>query len=480
MKAFEEFIGRHSDLQKLNDLNLKKTPDLIVIKGRRRIGKSRLISEYAAKENFLSFSGLAPTPDTTAQDQRDEFAQQLSTQLNLPKLAATNWSELFSFLAKQVTTKRTIILLDEISWMGSKDPTFLAKLKIAWDNHFNQKTNVKLVLCGSISSWIEENILRSTAFFGRVSCVINLKPLSLPECNDFLNALGFKHSTYEKLMVLSLTGGIPWYLELINPKLPAKQNIQRLCFEESGTLLNEYDRIFNDLFEKRAEIYKKIVNCLKTGSSEYDEISKELNYSRSGQLTEYLDHLTQAGFVSRDYTWSIQTGQHGKLSKFRLSDNYLRFYLKYIQPNLTKIKNHRFDDVEYTSLPGIETQLGLQFESLILENANMLIKQLSISLLDVVADGPFFQRKNTKQTGCQIDYLIQTKQKTLYLCEIKFSRNPIGTRVIKEVESKIKAIKIPRGFAVLPVLIYVGELTEELCDNDFFYRVINIQSLLNQ
>src|SRR5580765_5061819 len=124
------FVGRQTELQRLKDLSQSGRACLVVIKGRRRIGKSRLAEEYGKDKVFLPFSGLAPAKRVKAQDQRDNFALQLSTLFHLPSLTFTDWSDAFATLSKHLTEKPTVILFDEISWMSSKDPTFVAKLKV--------------------------------------------------------------------------------------------------------------------------------------------------------------------------------------------------------------------------------------------------------------------------------------------------------------------------------------------------------------
>ncbi len=124
------FIGRSEEIKLLKNLTKKRTSSLVVVHGRRRIGKSRLIEEFGKKYRFLRFSGLPPEEKTTAQDQRNEFAKQLSKQSDSSFLQLTDWGDLFSSLAQVSKEGRIVILLDEISWMGSQDPLFLGKLKL--------------------------------------------------------------------------------------------------------------------------------------------------------------------------------------------------------------------------------------------------------------------------------------------------------------------------------------------------------------
>ncbi len=134
------FIGRDQELAKLNELLNKKVSTLMVLKGRRRIGKTSLIEKFAEGKPFLQFIGLAPVEGVTAQSQRNEFSRLLAEQTNLPEIETDDWSKLFALLGNQVQKGRQIILLDEITWMAQDDPTFLSKLKNAWELYYKKKS----------------------------------------------------------------------------------------------------------------------------------------------------------------------------------------------------------------------------------------------------------------------------------------------------------------------------------------------------
>lgn len=472
------FVGREDELKELDLLYKKKTASLIVIQGRRRIGKSRLIREFGKNKRLFIFSGLPITSHTTAQTQREEFARQLEKQFNLPPLKATEWSDLFSALAKEIGKTKAIILFDEISWMGSKDNDFLGKLKNAWDLEFSQNPGLLLVLCGSVSSWIEENILGSTGFVGRISSVLGLKELPASDCSRLLELMGCHFSRYDIFKLLSIMGGVPKYLEEIQPSLTAEDNIKRLCFRPGGQLFLEFDQIFSDLFSTQNQTYKKIVSTLSNGVMEYNDICRTLGVTKSGLLSSYLDNLIKSGFIKRDYTWHLKTGRESKLSHYRLSDNYIRFYLRYIEKNKSKIATDHFKVPTISSLPGWDTIMGYQFENLVLNNRDFILDKLSIRHEDIVSDNPFFQRKTARIKGCQIDYLIQTKFNTLFVCEIKFSRQEIKTNVIEELKQKINVLARPKGFSCFPILIHMNGIHDRVIESDYFVKIINFEDII--
>lgn len=470
-----KFIGRVEALERLAALTQKRTASLIVVRGRRRIGKSRLVEEFGKSfDKFYRFSGLAPEAGTSMQDQLEEFARQFSQQFNVPYALYTNWSDALWAVGQQIKSGKTLLLFDEISWMGSQDPAFLGKIKNFWDLHAKQNDKLIFVICGSASSWIEKNILSSTGFVGRISLTLSLQELSLEECSKFWPK---NISAYEKLKALAVTGGVPKYLEEIDPKVPAEENIRRLCFSHGGMLVNEFKHIFSDLFLHDSVFYKKIVEVLATGAKERQEICDLLAIEPSGRMSEYLSELELAGFITREHTWSITSGQTSKLSKYRLSDNYLRFYLKYIDKNITKINLGEYQTKSLALLPEWDTIIGLQFENLVLNNRRLIYQALHIKPEEIITANPFYQNKTHRSPGCQIDFMIQTKFGSLYICEIKFSKNVIGEFVIDEVQKKIDSLVFPKGYSCRPVLIHVNGVSRDVVDRDYFTNIVDIAEL---
>jgi hypothetical protein len=284
----------------------------------------------------------------------------------------------------------------------------------------------------------------------------------------------------QKFKILSVTGGIPRYLEEINTSLSAEENIKRLCFTQNGLLVNEFNDIFSDLFSRRTPTYKKIVQLLADGPLEIKEIQNALKIAQSGGLSAYLDDLIKSGFIARDYTWNIASGESSRLSHFRLSDNYLRFYLKYIDKKLPKILLNDFELSSLSALPNWNAIMGLQFENLVLKNRSYIKNVLGIRNEDIESNNPFFQRQTKKVPGCQIDYLIQTRFNILYVCEFKFSKNPVGKNVVNAIAEKIKRLAHPKRFSILPVLIHVNGVQKEIITSGFFAKIIDFGDLLDE
>lgn len=485
MNNINPFIGRRKDLEQLRILYARRASSLAVIKGRRRIGKSRLVTEFAQttlnhqkkQPTFYSFAGLAPKEGVTPQTQRDHFGRTLANKLKIPPMTFLDWTDAFQHLTHNLMPG-DIILLDELSWMEAKDPTFISKLKDWWDTIVLEKSQVLLIFCSSVSIWIEDNILNNTAFFGRVALTLTLPPLNIPESKEVLISFGFNGSVFEFYKLLSVFGGVPWYLEQVDNKNMADENIKRLCFQKDALLVLEFNRIFHDLFNGKGIIHKKILESLKMGMKTLAEIRQDIQAAQGGMLSNWMSHLTECGFVQEHTQWRFKEEKLSKQSLYRISDPYIRFYLKYIEPNRAKIDLGAFDDVAIQQIPGFDTHIGLQVENLLLQNRKLLLKTIGINPSEVSFDGPYRQTKTTRSKGCQIDYLIQTRSKNLFLCEFKFKRKELGSEIIEEVKEKMARLSIPRGFAVVPVLFHVGGVLESVYDKQYFYRIVDISDLL--
>jgi hypothetical protein len=473
-----KFLGRKYEIEQLRRLLEKNTASLVTLSGRRRIGKSRLIQEFSRGFTFYSFTGLPPSENTTPEDQRSYFATRMSQQFAMPKPNHKEWADLFWSLADRVKEGRVVILLDELSWMAQKDPLFLGKLKTAWDDHFKQNVELIMVLCSSVSIWMEENILADKGFMGRRSLHLHLTELPLVDCNEFWGNGHKAISAFEKFKFLAVTGGVPRYLEELKPGLSSEENIKSLCFERSGVLFREFEDIFTDIFTHETDRYRDIVMTLAQGSKSNKDICRVLKTGTNNVVSDYLRELEMAGFIKRDYTWNLSTEKTGKLSRYRLSDNYMRFYCKYIVPNRQQILNDEFIDASISSVIPWSGIMGLQFENLVLNNRKSIRKLLGIQAGETLLDGPYFQTKTTMQDSCQIDYLIQTKFNTLYVCEIKFSKNELTTKIIEECKARIARLKMPRHFSNRPVLIHVNGVQDAVIESGYFFKIIDFSDLL--
>jgi len=459
----QHFVGRTEILNRLERLWQKRTPSLVTCRGRRRIGKSTLIEEFARRtaDTFISLDGQAPGDGIDNRVQLRSFVEQLATQTTAPDVKVENWLQAFRLLDNALPKDgRTVVLLDEISWMGGYDKTFVGTLKIAWDKLFKKHDNVVVVLCGSVSSWIAENILESTGFAGRDSLDLVIDELPLLDCLAFWGESVGRVSLAEKLDYLSVTGGVPKYLEEMNPSLSAAENIRELCFTPEGMLFRDFEQIFSRMFGSKYEDRRRIVEAVAYGAKTPTEIAAALGVERNGHLVDHLDDLVLAGFLSKDENLNPATGKMGRISRYRLRDNYLRFYLHHIVPSAHEIKAGNFRFAGMDELKGWATIRGLQFENLVVANYRSLLPILGIAGATIKSAAPYRRGAGDGAKGVQVDLLIQTEN-AAYVVEIK-RQDRIREEVADEMAEKVRRLGFPANMSIRTALVYDGALAPSL------------------
>jgi len=474
------FIGRDQELKQLNKLKDKTTSSLVCVLGRRRIGKSTLIEEFAKKfKNFINIQGLAPNKGITNKTQLEHFSRQLALQFKKDKIIFDNWEEAFEKLGQYSQKGEFLIFLDEISWMGKGDPAFSSYLKEKWDLLLKKNSKLILVVCGSVSSWIEENILKNMSFEGRISLEINLEELSLIEANEFLKKKQISLSIEEQILALSIMGGVPKYLEELIKTETLEKNILRMCYTPEGILFNDFEKVFTDIFGRKSKTLEKIVRSCLMSKLSPSEISKKVGRVYNEEMHDHFHILELSGFLSRDYYYKPD-GKISKLSHLRIKDNYLRFYLKNIEPFKNEIQKKSISIRSFKDIKNFNAIMGYQFENLMLSNKTLIYKVLDLESNNILFASPHIQRKTKANKGaCQVDLLIGTQQKTFYVCEFK-TQSIIDKNIVKEVSKKLRILQTPKTTAVYPILIHAGQIypPHETEIQQFFFKVISFENLL--
>ncbi|MBP5227259.1 MAG: AAA family ATPase [Kiritimatiellae bacterium] len=472
------FFGRQEQLNEMALLWNKGTSSLVTCRGRRRIGKSTLIRQFAQLSNarFIKIEGLKPRRDYGNGDELRTFASQLAAQTGSERTPPEDWLSAFIRLAKEIRPgEKTVILLDEISWLGHYDTTFADTIKIAWDNYWKVHDRLVVVLCGSVSSWIRENIIDNGEFVGRRSLDIVVNELPLSDCVRFWGTNVERISPTEILDVLSVTGGVPRYLEEIVPGLSAAENIRRLCFSPKGVLREDFDDMFTDVITHQPRFTCDVLRTLVGGKLNATEIAAMLKIEKGGRLTEALKRLEESGFIACDRARNPETGELIREKSYRLKDNYSRFYLKYVEPSKDVIDGGAYDFGSLERLDGWDSMMGLAFENLVINNFRKLIPLLHLSGALITSAAPF-RRVGKKGEGVQIDLLLQAKR-FVYLIEIK-RRREIGREVMDEMDEKRRRLTLPRELTVRTALVYDGHLAPSVEAEGYFDAIVESRSLL--
>ena len=307
-----------------------------------------------------------------------------------------------------------VVFIDELPWLDTNRSNFITGLGWFWNTWASQNL-VVLTICGSSASWMIKKVVNDRGgLHNRITKLLMLYPFTLAETEEYCRYRAINLNRYQMLQVYMTMGGIPMYLDQLKSGLSAMQNIQAICFSQTGYLRNEFDRLFASLF-KNYHQHVVIIRALatrRTGLTR-QEIIKITKFSNGGMLTEILDELEKSGFVS------IHSG-YGKKVKdtlFRLSDAYVLFYLTFIEP---LGKNTTIDFSQLSDLPQWKTWSGYTFENICIAHIAPIRKALGIfGIASSVSS--FVASPEDGFSGAQIDMLIDRNDRTINICEIKFS-----------------------------------------------------------
>ena len=451
-------------------------PQIGVIYGRRRIGKTQLIERVLRNRKKLWFDGIE---NQSKANQIESCLHQLRRQVpdqfreDNPK----SWAEVFYLLYEIVRDRkeRVVIVFDEFQWMANYRVEIVSELKLAWDRYFSKLKNVHFILCGSIASFMSEKVIRSRALYGRTNLMMDLRPFSLSETAMMLP----RHGRDEILEASLLSGGVPQYLEFLGAESSVRLAMEKLAFTRNGWLAGEFERIFVSHFGRNAD-YERIVKALAKHPKGLfrKDLAAKAKVDLGGRLSAHLMDLETSGFIASHVP--VDKPPDSRLIKYELTDAYLCFYFAFIKPKLKSIL--RQDEAgtlfqQILNTGKFHAWMGHAFERLCRSHGNRIADLLGFEGIDYEC-GPFFRRSTSKEAAFQIDLLFDRADKVLTLCEMKYQRKPVGKAQLKEIESRTESLRqfFP-GRTVQPVLIATHGASKEVTASLSLSRIIDLDDL---
>lgn len=432
-------IGREHETKIINDLLASSQSELLAVIGRRRVGKTYLVRETLSYNIDFELIGLK---DASLTLQLQNFQMQIAKSfININfQNPVKNWLEAFDLLNQCIEslpkTKKTVLFFDEFPWLDSPKSGFKTAFSHFW-NSIASHQKILIIICGSAASYMIDKVLNDKGgLHNRVTKYINLQPFSIKETESFLSQKGIHLNKYQILQLYMVFGGIPHYLNHIEKGLSAAQNIDKQCFQANGFLKNEFQNLYQALFQK-AERHEELVELLskKATGLTRQQLANQSSLSNGGALTKVLLELEQSGFIQAFNPY----GKKNKDKIYRLVDYYTLFYFKFILP--AKNSEAGYFMTLYTS-QSFKTWTGYAFENICLQHTNQIKKALGIQ--GVYSENyTFYQTKKQDNEGAQIDLIIDRKDGVINLCEMKFydSSYPFGAKDAEKIQRQKNVFK---------------------------------------
>ena len=420
----EKFIDRDEELAALESEYRREGASLVILYGRRRVGKTSLISEFIKDKKALFFLASEEPESQNRLDFKNKVADFINNDL-LREANISNWDAIFKTIAETTFDVKPIIVIDEFQYLGKANPAFASIFQRIWDEILKIKP-IMVILCGSLVSMMESQTLSySSPLYGMLTAQIRMKQIPFQYYSSFFPG----KTEQEYIEMYSITGGVPKYIESFGIEKDIYSAIERYILNRSGYL---YDEPYYLLQQEVSEVgsYFSILKTIAAGNCKLSAISAVLETKATG-LTKYLKTLIDLDILEREVPATEDNPDKSKKGQYKIKDNYLRFWFAFIYPNRSFIESGQTKIVMEKLRKGlVSNQIAFVYEDICREK-----------MWEMNAEGkwPFYFSRLGRywDKHSEIDIAaVDPEGNNLILGECKYHKDPVGLDVFYALENK--------------------------------------------
>jgi AAA+ ATPase superfamily predicted ATPase len=418
-----QFINRTEELKTLEDKWQSEASELVIIYGKRRVGKTELIKQFGAQKDFIYF--LADKRSTA--DQLKEFGRivgQFFRDDILTKNGFSDWIEAFQYLSN--TKKHFVLAIDEYPYLVESDSATSSLFQKGWDMYLKDSRTFLILSGSSIAMMESETLIQKAPLFGRRTGQILVEPLTFRQAHQFYPDLDF----HEFMKVYAITGGMPAYLLQFDQKLSLEENIEKRIFSPTEFLFNEVEFTLKDEL-REPKNYLAILRAISWGKRKFGEITNETGLDKS-ILTKYLGVLERLHLIDKEVPVTELHPGKSRKGLYRIKDNFFRFWFQYVYPYKSELQIGRRDEVlaRYTQLSSI-------IEAVVYELVcQELIREFEDTIFSFDTVGRWWEKEK------EIDIVaLNVKKKQILFGECKWSSKQVGTNVYRDLKKKTSSVR---------------------------------------
>lgn len=478
-------VGRKKEILELKKYLSSGQSEFIAVYGRRRVGKTFLIKELLEGKFCFRMTGKE---NARLGEQLLNFSYALSDFFDEDRVPQ-NWTEAFRLLSKNIEKQgegTKIIFIDELPWLDTQKSRFLGALEYFWNNWAYYRKDIKLIVCGSATSWMMNKLINSRGgLHNRVTHKMLISPFCLAEMEQYFQSRGFNYERPEMIDCYMAVGGVAYYLSLFDKDKSVAENINSLCFTRGGELTDEFNRLYASLF-KKAENHITVINALSStrkGMTRLELINKT-KLLNNGNFTTLLKELETCEFIRSYYPF----GKEKKNKMFQLIDQFSLFYLYFMKDKSNTGKNYW---LKMIGTPEYAAWSGYSFETVCLHHLEQIVNALGISGTyyspcswvyrpsETILDDP--NADEDMKTGGQIDLLIDRNDKTVSVCEMKYASGEYeitktyASHVDQRLRTFRKVTSTKKSFSIVYVTpfglhdnMYARRVNKQITSDDLF------------
>ena len=422
------FVDREQEMATLQSEYDRDGSALVVLYGRRRVGKTTLISEFIKNKKALFFLASEESESQNRLAFQEKAADFLNSDL-LKNVEVKSWDVLFRTIIDTYFDSKPVIVLDEFQYLGKSNPAFPSVFQRIWEEILKDR-QVMVILCGSLISMMQSQTLAyDSPLYGRRTAQIRLMQIPFAYYHQFFP----DKSRKELIEMYAVTGGVPKYIELFSQSKDIYSAIETCVLNRSGYL---YDEPHFLLQQEVSEVgsYFSIIKAIAAGNTKLSAIAGVLEV-KSTSLTKYLKTLIDLDILEREVPVTEDSPEKSKKGLYKIKDNYLRFWFAFVYPNMSFIESgHGRIVMDKIRKSLVRNHIAFVYEDICRER-----------MWEINAEGvwPFYFSKLGRYWDSkeEIDIAaIDPDGKNLILGECKYWQEPVGVSVLRELEAKAKTV----------------------------------------
>jgi len=418
-----KFINREGELKALEERWQSGKPELFIVYGKRRVGKTELIKQFINGKRAIYFLADKRTMD----GQLWELARLVGEAFADPLISRQgfgDWLDVFAYLKRNITERITVVV-DEYPYLAKVDRATSSLFQKGWDEYL-AKSNIVLVLMGSSIAMMESEALAArTPLFGRRTGQLLLQPLTFLQSRQFFPNASF----LEMLETFTVTGGMPAYLAQIQPRLSLKENIIRGILPTTEFLHNEVEFVLKEEL-REPKNYLAILRAIAFGKRKLGEIVNDTGIEKS-TVNKYLSSLMQLKIVQRETPITERQSMKSRKGLYRLCDNFFRFWFQYVFPYHSDLEIDRTTEVLRKFKEQFHALVEVVYEEVCIE----LLMQWEDRLFRFEKIGRWWDANN------EIDIVATNAEaNSIVFAECKWSQKQVGVDIFESLKEKSRSV----------------------------------------
>ena len=458
------FYDRAEELDALNSSFESPGHDFYVVYGRRRVGKTELLKEFCADQPHIYFLAAQEAEAR----QREKFIEKIADDFDDRVPRIDGWDDAFDYLGEKLASEQRVVVIDEFPYLVAENNSLLSYLQAFVDEHLKE-TDSMLVVCGSSVSTMESDVLgHESPLYGRRTGQIDLQPFAFRDARDAIT-----YGLEDAIRSFAVTGGTPMYLTLFDYNQSLSENIQRQILSPSAVLYNEPEFLLRTELRNPAR-YMSILEAIALGHTTPNEISGATGID-SGPLSKYLQTLRRLRLVDREVPVTASAKQ-SKRSRYRVADEFLRFWFRFVEPNRSSIEEAPGIVYEGTIEPELPDHVATTFEDICKEAVWEAIRRGEL--------GPYADVGRWWYGEDEIDIVgLAPDADRLLLAECKWTTDPVGHGLVAQLREKAERVRWgtdarDNEFALFSKSGFVDDLADDVDDNWSLYNLDQLTALL--